>query len=124
MTNRRAFLATLAAAATGSLLDPERLTWVPGKVAHFDIQRPLAPNGWAESISGLLVRGDIVTIEGVYEISPKTHEKLPFLKQFIVIEDGSIEHAAVKLHPEVFVPVGRPKARALAWAPPVKGRRQ
>jgi hypothetical protein len=38
--NRRSFLGSLSALSAGMLLDPERLLWVPGRRAYFDIVRP------------------------------------------------------------------------------------
>ena len=35
MTDRRAFLGLLTAAAAGLVLDPERLLWVPGRKTIF-----------------------------------------------------------------------------------------
>lgn len=58
MLNRRDFFRRATAAAVGALtLDPERLLWVPGQRAYFDIVSPepirlIHPAVWYEFVSG------------------------------------------------------------------------
>jgi len=63
---RRAFLSTLAAAVAGSVLDPDRLLWVPGRTRYFVMPSSPFASGWATD-SDFLMPGDIVTIEGIWQ---------------------------------------------------------
>lgn len=100
--NRRSFLASLgfgtvaAAAAANSLLDVERLLWVPGEKTIF-LPPPIAPLGFG------LMRGDVFTIEGVYAVSPTTYHTLPFLQQFVVTADvlSGATLGMEQLHPRI-----------------------
>lgn len=97
--NRRDFLATLAAAATGALLDPERLAWVPGKKSYFDIQPPALPVGWMSAKGAhLLIAGDIITIDGYFVPNSPGGE---LLQRFIVVNNPATDDGIVQLHPPI-----------------------
>jgi hypothetical protein len=82
--NRRQFLERLLAGAAGTALaatlDVDQLLWTPGAKTIFlpPTERLVGP--W-------LARGDVFTIEGYYAFSEKTHQRLPFLKEFVATED-------------------------------------
>lgn len=126
---RRAFLATLAAAATCAVLDPEKLLWVPGRTSYFDLGATSLPtDGWTGGLG--LKPGDIFTIAGVYDVNPRGDGLR--LQEFVVI--GGVDDRTV--HVERFIPaieppildprrVGKPYAKPIAtWRPPVKRSRQ
>lgn len=48
----------------------------------------LVTKGWTNSTTGILKKGDVITIAGVYAVNPVTKAKLPFLKQFVVKADA------------------------------------
>ncbi|ODT15818.1 MAG: hypothetical protein ABS35_30375 [Kaistia sp. SCN 65-12] len=48
----------------------------------------LVTKGWTNSTTGILKKGDVFTIAGVYAVNPVTKEKLAFLKQFVVKADA------------------------------------
>lgn len=77
--NRRAFLATLASAAAGIALDPERALWVPGRKRIFLPAQP--PSLWSPVA---LHAGDIFTIAGVYAVNPITQRNLDGLQNFVI----------------------------------------
>lgn len=120
--NRRAFLATLAAASTGVLLDPERLAWVPGKTVHFDIQRPPEPDGWTRTVEGLLKKGDIFTIEGYFE---KNGQPTRFVVTDIAEDNYRVQVSETILSiSNKTLTASKPWAFVEPWRPPVKGRRR
>ena len=101
MLTRRGFLGALAAGAAGLAIDPEQLLWRPGAKTFF-----LPPNPWTATTSGLLVRGDIVTISGHYARNPVTGLLTPHLQHFVITEAVQA-HSTVTLaqiHPSLCVP--------------------
>lgn len=48
----------------------------------------LVTKGWTNSTTGILKKGDVITIAGVYAVNPVTKATLPFLKQFVVKADA------------------------------------
>ncbi len=48
----------------------------------------LVTKGWTNSTTGILKKGDVFTIAGVYAVNPVTKAKLAFLKQFVVKADA------------------------------------
>lgn len=59
------------------------------KVSETDRQQ-LATDGWTNSVTGLLKRGDVITIDGVFDIHPRTKKTVPGeLKNFTVIEEAN-----------------------------------
>jgi hypothetical protein len=48
----------------------------------------LNTDGWTASTTGILKKGDVFTIAGVYAVNPVTKAVLPFLKQFAVTADA------------------------------------
>ena len=48
----------------------------------------LVTKGWTNSTTGILKKGDVFTIDGVYAVNPVTKAKLAFLKQFVVKADA------------------------------------
>lgn len=83
--DRRSFLRALgfgtvaAAAAATSVLDLEKLLWVPGEKT-ICIPPP-------STLGVALTRGDIFTIDGVFAVNPLTLKPTGFLKQFVVTAD-------------------------------------
>lgn len=83
--DRRSFLRALgfgtvaAAAAASSVLDIEKLLWVPGEKT---IVVPLA-----RTLGVALTKGDIFTIEGVFAVNPFTLNPTEMLQQFVVTAD-------------------------------------
>lgn len=49
----------------------------------------LNTDGWTNSTTGILKKGDVITIAGVYAVNPVTKKQLPFLKQFVIVEDAN-----------------------------------
>ena len=91
--NRRAFLSMVAAGMAGSVLDPERLLWVPGKKTIFlpSIQQPV---GMTFTLSNArLVVGDEFTIGGVWSTNPhgmSSGELQRFVVTATTDSDGSL----------------------------------
>lgn len=48
----------------------------------------LVTDGWTNSVTDLLLAGDVFTIAGVYEINPLTRESTGRLQHFVVLEDA------------------------------------
>lgn len=49
----------------------------------------LVTDGWTASTTGILKKGDVFTIDGVFAVNPVTKATLPFLKQFVVMADAN-----------------------------------
>lgn len=49
----------------------------------------LVTKGWTNSIAGILKKGDVFTIDGVYAVNPVTKATLAFLRQFVVTADAN-----------------------------------
>jgi hypothetical protein len=49
----------------------------------------LITDGWTNSTTNILLRGDVFTIAGVYAVNPKTKAALSHLQQFVVTADAS-----------------------------------
>ncbi len=49
----------------------------------------LVTDGWTNSITGIVKKGDVFTIAGVFAVNPVTKETLPFLRQFVVTADAN-----------------------------------
>ncbi len=52
-------------------------------------QQSLITDGWTNSITGILKKGDVFTIAGVFAVNPVTKATLPFLRQFVVKADAN-----------------------------------
>lgn len=48
----------------------------------------LITDGWTVSTTGILKKGDVITIANVFAVNPVTKAKLPFLRQFVVTADA------------------------------------
>ena len=48
----------------------------------------LITDGWTNSVTGILKKGDVFTIAGVYAVNPVSKATLPFLRQFVVMADA------------------------------------
>lgn len=48
----------------------------------------LITDGWTASTTGILKKGDVFTIAGVYAVNPVTKATLAFLRQFVVMADA------------------------------------
>lgn len=48
----------------------------------------LVTKGWTNSITGILKKGDVIEIAGVYAVNPVTKATLNFLRQFVVVADA------------------------------------
>lgn len=48
----------------------------------------LITDGWTNSTTGILKKGDVFTIAGVFAVNPVTKATLPFLRQFVVMADA------------------------------------
>ncbi len=98
--DRRRFLQFFAAAAAGSVLDPERLLWVPGQKKIFLPPAPTITTLW----SGLQV-GDIINIEGQYVVRSGKR-----LQDFVVTwVDSSTVDLALHQEPAIFAKHSQPK---------------
>ena len=105
--NRRAFLGLLGTAAVAATIDPDRLLWEPGKKVTFDLAAGRSFSGlhvWDADggLSDLLRCGDVVTIEGVYEVNPRTGEELTYPKLFVVTGDVAYKREPVRVTPALF----------------------
>jgi hypothetical protein len=49
----------------------------------------LITDGWTAAAAARVVKGDTFTIAGVFDVNPVTKATLPFLKQFVVVSNGS-----------------------------------
>lgn len=49
----------------------------------------LITDGWTSAAAARVVKGDVFTIAGVYDVNPVTKATLPILKQFVVVNNGS-----------------------------------
>jgi hypothetical protein len=49
----------------------------------------LITDGWTASAASRVKKGDVFTLAGVYDVNPVTKATLSFLKQFVVVADGS-----------------------------------
>lgn len=52
-------------------------------------------------------KGEIFTIAGVYAVNPRTQQALPYLRQFVVVEDATADGAGaaeLKIFPHIIVP--------------------
>lgn len=49
----------------------------------------LITDGWTAAAAARVVKGDVFTIAGVYDVNPVTKATLPILKQFVVVNNGS-----------------------------------
>lgn len=65
----------------------------------------LACDGWSNSVTGVLKKGDIFTIANVFMVNPVTKAVLPDLQQFVVTADansnGSGQVAALGIYPSI-----------------------
>lgn len=52
-------------------------------------QQSLVTDGWTNSTTGILKKGDVFTIAGVFAVNPVTKAALPFLRQFVVKADAN-----------------------------------
>jgi hypothetical protein len=52
-------------------------------------QQSLITDGWTNSTTGILKKGDVFTIAGVFAVNPVTKATLPFLRQFVVKADAN-----------------------------------
>lgn len=93
MLTRRGFLGSLATAAAGLALDPERALWVPGQKRIF---LPAAkPSLWS---STSLPIADIFTIDGIYSVNPANSRLVGYLKNFVItanVSSGEIDRGLV-----------------------------
>ena len=48
----------------------------------------LVTKGWTNSITDILLEGDVFTIDGVYAVNPVSKDQLNFLQQFVVAADA------------------------------------
>ncbi|MTI10195.1 P22 phage major capsid protein family protein [Curvivirga aplysinae] len=56
-------------------------------------QQTLSTDGWDASTNGILNKGDVFTIEGVFAVNPVTKATLPFLRQFVVKSNADSDGA-------------------------------
>lgn len=49
----------------------------------------LATDGWPVSTTGVVKKGDIITIGGVFDVHPETKQSLGRLKRFVVVADAN-----------------------------------
>ncbi len=63
----------------------------------------LVTDGWTGSVTGLLKKGDIFTIAGVYAVNPQTKATLKALQQFVVTADtnSSSGAATIPVYPAI-----------------------
>jgi hypothetical protein len=65
----------------------------------------LNTDGWTNSTTGILKKGDVFTIAGVYAVNPVSKETKPFLRQFVVTADvnsgASTGPAALTISPPI-----------------------
>lgn len=67
----------------------------------------LNTDGWTNSTVGILKKGDVFTIAGVFAVNPVSKATLPFLRQFVVMADAdsgaSTGPAALTISPPIIV---------------------
>jgi hypothetical protein len=52
-------------------------------------QQNLVTDGWSTGVTGVLKRGDVFTIAGVYAVNPVTKQVQAYLQQFVVKSDAN-----------------------------------
>lgn len=52
-----------------------------------NMQQNLVTDGWTNSVTGLLKKGDVFTIAGVFAVNSVSKETRSFLRQFVVVND-------------------------------------
>lgn len=57
----------------------------------------IATSGWKANAAGVMLRGAMVTIDGVFATHPVTGVALPFLRSFVVTEDVTASEPDVQL---------------------------
>jgi hypothetical protein len=57
----------------------------------------LVTDGWTGSVTGLLKKGDVFTIDGVYAVNPLTRQSTTKLRQFVVTADVNSSAGAATL---------------------------
>jgi hypothetical protein len=92
--------------ATGTpLVNGASQTSTYATVAQAGMTQTLNTDGWTNSTTGILKKGDVITIAGVYAVNPVTKATLPFLKQFVVTADcdsgASTGPAALTIYPAI-----------------------
>jgi hypothetical protein len=85
--NRRRFFATLAAAAVGTALDPERLLWTPGKVTHI-----LPPAGGWRKVAPLAFRKDAFALT-MAPLPPAEYWYNPVKAMADHVDQRALDHA-------------------------------
>ena len=63
-------------------------------------------NGWSNSISGLLKRGDVVQFAGVFEVNVQSRENVGILKDFVVtadVDSNSSGDATIPISPAIVI---------------------
>lgn len=72
---------------------------IAGVVANGDT---ITSDGWTVSKTGLLLQGDIITIEGVYSVNPQNYETTGMLQEFVVqadVDSSAGGLATIKVYP-------------------------
>ncbi len=63
-------------------------------------------DGWDNSVTGLLLQGDVFTIAGVYSVNPRSKQSTGNLKQFVVTADvnsgASTGPATISISPTIY----------------------
>lgn len=75
--------------ATGTPLVKGANQNVTYATAKATMTQTLETDGWTNSTTGILKKGDVFTIANVYAVNPIGKQKLPFLQQFVVQEDAN-----------------------------------
>ena len=74
--------------ATGTPLvngGTQAVTYAASKQTY---SQSLVTKGWTNSVTGILKKGDVIEIAGVYAVNPVDGATLPFLRQFVVLADA------------------------------------
>jgi hypothetical protein len=68
----------------------------------------LITDGWTGSVTGLLKKGDIFTITGVYKVNPQSRQSTGSLMQFLVTQDvdSTSGNATIPIYPAI-IPGGQ-----------------
>lgn len=64
----------------------------------------LVTDGWSTGVTGLLKQGDVITIDGVYEINPQNYRSTGRLMQFVVTADVDSDgsgNASIPISPAI-----------------------
>jgi hypothetical protein len=76
----------------------------------------LVTDGWTGSVTGLLKKGDVITIAGVYAVNPMNKQNTTQLRQFVVTADvnSTAGAATIPIYPAIYTSTSGAKQNVTA----------